>query len=239
MALALALTGCGRRAPEAITVSAAASLQLAMKAVVGTYNDGKVQLNFGGSGALARQIVNGAPVDLFVSAGSQPMDELEAKGLLLPGTRRDLLRNVILLVASNPAVVSFESLDDARVKHIALGDPASVPAGEYGRQVLTSLGLWERLKPKMVFDADVTQVLNHVATGNADAGIVYATDAARGPDIRAVCAAPPGSHQPVVYPMAVLKNSRNQAASRAFAAFLADPAARNTFQRLGFTVAAP
>jgi molybdate transport system substrate-binding protein len=241
LALALsALAGCARPpATGPITVSAAASLQPALGVIVGMYNRGQVQTNFGGSGSLARQIESGAPVDVFVSAGPQPMDALDSKGLLLPGTRRDLLRNSVILVASNPAVVSFESLADPAVRHIALGNPASVPAGEYGREVLTALGLWDRVQPKLILDADVTQVLNHVATGNADAGIVYATDASRERNIRTVCAAPPGSHQAVVYPVAVLKDTRNVAAAREFAAFLAGPEARGVFQRFSFTVAAP
>jgi molybdate transport system substrate-binding protein len=241
IALALAaLAGCARPAATApITVSAAASLQPALTMIVEKYNKGQVQTNFGGSGSLARQIESGAPVDVFVSAGAQPMDALASKGLLLPGTRRDLLRNSVILVASNPVVASFESLADPRVRHIAIGNPTSVPAGEYGREVLAALGLWDRVQPKLILDADVTQVLRHVATGNADAGIVYATDAARERNIRTVCAAPPGSHQAVVYPVAVLKSTRNEAAARAFADFLAGPEARGVFQRYAFTVAAP
>jgi molybdate transport system substrate-binding protein len=166
------------------------------------------------------------------------MDDLSAKALLLPGTRRDLLRNTVVLIASSPAVTSWNSLADAPIRQVALGDPESVPAGDYGRQVLRSLGLWDRVQPKLIFDQDVRQVLSHVATGNADAGIVYATDAKSEPHVRAVADAPPNTHDPVVYPIAVLKSARDEHAARALAAFLAGPEACAIFESFGFRAAA-
>jgi molybdate transport system substrate-binding protein len=238
LALALALAACARRDPATLTASVAASLHPAITEIAARFTQAKVVCNFGASGSLARQIVNGAPADVFVSAGPKPMDDLAARGLLLPGTRRDLLRNQIVLVTARADVSCFDSLSSPRVKHIAIGEPNSVPAGDYGRQVLTGLQLWDRLQPKLVFTQDARQVLTHVASGNADAGIAYATDAQTEPKVRIACAAPPGSHDPVVYPLAVLAATRNDAAARAFAAFLASPEARAVFESHGFTAVA-
>jgi molybdate transport system substrate-binding protein len=237
IALALTLSACAHKSPE-LTLSAAASLHPAVTEAAAKFNGARVVCNLGGSGSLANQIVNGAPADVFISAGPKPMDDLAGRGLLLDGTRRDLLRNDIVLITTG-ATGCFDSLAGPDVKHVSIGEPDSVPAGDYARQVLTHLGVWDQLRPKLVFAQDVRQVLSHVASGNADAGIVYATDARTEPKVRVVCAAPPGSHQPVVYPIAVMKNTHDAAAARALAAFLAGPEARAIFQAHGFTVAAP
>jgi molybdate transport system substrate-binding protein len=239
--LGVLAASCGRP-PATLTVSAAASLQDALGSVADAYArrhpDTTVQFNYGGSGALARQIEDGAPVDVFLSAAAQPMDRLAAKGLLLPGTRRDLLRNdVVLIVPAGSSLHSFGDLPAAKV--VALGDPASVPAGDYGKQVLTHLGLWDRVQGKLVLAKDVRQVLSYVETGNADAGLVYATDARQSPKVRVAATAPEDSHEPVVYPVAVLKAAHDPAAARAFAAFLSSPDARAIFVSQGFTAAAP
>jgi molybdate transport system substrate-binding protein len=231
--LALALTGCAPRAGPELTLSAAASLHPAITEAAARFRGAKVVCNFGASGSLARQIVNGAPADVFVSAGPKPMDELAERGLLIPETRRDLLRNEIVLVTSGLAGC-FETLTDPAVRHISIGEPGSVPAGEYGRQVLTTLGLWNALQPKLVFAQDARQVLAHVASGNADAGIAYATDARTEPKARVACAAPEGSHDPVVYPVAALRSARNPDAARSLAAFLCGGEARAIFERHGF-----
>lgn len=232
MASVFFLDGCARPAPGRLTLSVAASLQDAIQDAVRAYPAAQIDVNYGGSGALARQIANGAPVDIFLSAAPKPMDDLAARGLLLEGTRRDLVRNEIVLVG--PAVRSWEDLTSPAVKLIALGDPGSVPAGDYGRQVLVHLGLWDRVQSKLVLAKDVRQVLSYVTTGNADAGIVYQTDAGRGAGI----VAPPGSHAPVVYPIAVVKSTRSPAAARAFVNYLAGPA-RSTFENRGFRPATP
>lgn len=228
-----------------LTVSAAASLENALTPVADAYMrrhaQTKIEFNFGGSGALARQIEDGAPVDLFISAAAQPMDELAARGLLLEGTRRDVLRSEIVLIAPHDGgePTSFEGLADAQVKLIALADPASVPAGEYGRQVLTAFGLWDKVRGKLVLAKDVRQVLSYVETGNADAGLVYATDARQSPKVRVVAVAPESTHAPVVYPVAVIRAVHDAAASRDFAVFLFGPEARAIFVAQGFTAAAP
>ena len=233
----MSLAGCASRGPE-LTLSAAASLHPAIDQAVAKFGGARVVCNFGASGSLARQVINGAPADVFVSAGPKPMDDLAARGLLLPNTRRDLLRNEVVLIMAGGSGC-FESLVEPAVKHIAIGEPGSVPAGDYARQVLTKLELWDRLQPKLVFTQDARQVLSHVASGNADAGIAYATDAKTEPKVRIACAAPPGTHEPVVYPVSVMKSTRDAESARALAAFLAGPEARAIFEAYGFTAVAP
>jgi molybdate transport system substrate-binding protein len=235
--------GCARPGASTLTVSVAASLQDAMEQLGPAFEavqpGTKVSFNFGGSGTLAQQIEHGAPADVFLSAAAKQMDELAAKGLIVDDTRRDLLRNEVVLIAGagNPGLNSFAGLAQPGVKLIALGNPGSVPAGEYGRQVLESLGLWQQIQGKLLLAKDVRQVLTYVETGNADAGIVYVTDARLSGKVHVVATAPESSHTPVVYPVAVVKGSHNIAAARAFVAFLKSAHAREVFARLGFTAA--
>ncbi len=241
--LPLLFAACGGHPAAPLTVSAAASLQNALAPVAEAYRrqhpGARVDFNFGASGALARQIEEGAPADVFFSAAAEPMDRLERRGFLLAGTRRDVLRGEVVLIAPREAgdVASFAALAAAGVRLIALGDPSSVPAGAYGKQTLTALGLWERVQPKLVLAKDVRQVLSYVETGNADAGIVYATDARQSPKVRVAAVAPESTHAPVVYPVAALRAARDPAAARAFAAFLCGREAGALFAAQGFRVA--
>ena len=251
----LAVTFPACRPPATLTVSVAASLQEAMAEIAPLFEQAhpgvRVVFNFGGSGSLAQQIENGAPADVFLSAAPQPMDRLASKGFILPDTRRNLLHNELVLIAPTGSAVpnSFQDLAAANVKLIALGDPSSVPAGDYGRQVLQALHLWDAVQPKLALAKDVRQVLTYVETGNADAGIVYSTDAREirrystdareTAKVRIVEAAPPGTHAPVVYPVAVVKDSRDPAAAHAFVAFLAGRDASAVFARHGFSTVAP
>jgi len=228
-----------------LMVAAASSLTNAFGEIGKAYElarpDTRVLFNFGGSGTLQQQIERGAPADVFFSAAPKPMDALAGKGLIVASTRRDILRNRIVLIAprASTAPGSFEDLSAPAIKLIALGDPASVPAGDYGRQVLESLNLWTSAQPKLVLAKDVRQVLTYVETGNAEAGIVYATDASESGNVRVASTAPEGSHSPVIYPAAVIAASRNQTAARAFVEFLAGSRAREVFTRYGFTMVTP
>ena len=186
---------------------------------------------------LAHQIAQGAPVDVFLSAAAKPMDELEQKSLLTAGTRRNLLRNSLVLIAPRDSrLQDFQGLAGKSVRLIALGDPASVPAGQYGRQSLLSLHLWETLNAKLVLGRDVRQVLTYVETGNADAGLVYATDALSSGNVRIVATVPESAHDPIVYPAAAIKGSHGEQAGRQFIDYLAGPAAQAIFQKHGFRV---
>ena len=242
LALLTIATGCHGPRKSTLTLSVAASLQDAIAEVEQDYqrDHGTVEFrnNFGSSGTLAREIEQGAPVDAFLSAGAKPMDDLQAKGLLVVGSRMNLLRNsLVLIVPQDSKLTGFDGLADKRVRLLAMGDPASVPAGQYGRETLTSLNLYDKLHSKIVLGKDVRQVLTYVETGNADAGLVYATDARISAKVRVAAVAPESSHEPIVYPTAIVAGSRNQEAARAFVNYLAGAAARAVFVKHGFTMA--
>ncbi len=240
LCVSLLAAGC-RSGPPELTVCAAASLHEAIDELARLYaSHARITASYGSSGMLLQQIEHGAPADVFLSAAPGPMDRLQANGLLLPGTRRDLLRNEIVLVTprtGGPA--SFQALADSQWKLIALGDPGTVPAGDYGKQVLVSLNLWDKVRPRLVLAQDVRQVLGYVETGNADAGIVYATDAELSGGVRVAAIAPESTHAPVLYPVAALSGSRHADAARALVEFIASPEAAAVFKHYGFTVAAP
>jgi len=231
------------RSPDraTVTLSVAASLQDSIAEIEAAYRlDHPVEFrnNFGASGTLAREIEQGAPVDAFISAGAKPMDQLQTQGLLMPGSRADLLRNSLVLIAPNSSgLKGFQDLTNKQVRTVALGDPASVPAGQYGRQTLDALHLSEMLQAKIVLGKDVRQVLTYVESGNADAGLVYATDAATSHRIMVVATAPETAHDPIVYPIAAVAKTGNEPAVRDFFAFLRSPAARTIFERHGFRMA--
>lgn len=243
----------GATSQTTITASVASSLQTAMEEIVPAFeqahHDVRVIFNFGSSGMLAQQIEHGAPANVFFSAAGKPMDLLESEGILQPGTRHDLLRNRIVLIApkNHSRSLNFAALANAQVKLIALGDPGSVPAGDYGKQVLTTLGLWKSVQPKLVLAKDVRQVLTYVETGDADAGIVYATDAKNSTKVDVVETAAENTHAPVVYPVAVVKQSAKQSTGQSaesseakkFVEFLAAATARDIFIRYGFTMVGP
>ncbi len=247
--LSLAIVGCGgAQKPQAnakteITVSAAVSMKDALTEIQQIYQsknpDVKVSFNFGASGALQKQIEEGAPADIFISAAAKQMDDLSKKKLIKDESRKDLLKNQLVLItpkASALALTSFADLAKPEVKQFAMGEAQSVPAGQYMKQVLQKLGLEEAVKGKVVQAKDVRTVLAYVETGNVEAGAVYKTDAMSSDKVRIVAAAPDGSHAPVVYPMAVLSSSKQSAAADAFAAFLCGPESKTVFTRHGFTM---
>lgn len=223
-----------------VTVSAAASLKDALTAIrdsfARSHPDVALMLNFGASGTLQLQIEQGAPADVFISAAPQQMDALAAKGLILADTRLDLLRNELVLIVPTDSknVTGFSDLGRADVRVVAIGDPRSVPAGAYAQQVLSALGLADSVKGKTVLGTDVRQVLADVETASADAGLVYATDAAISTRVRIVADAPANTHMPIVYPVAVLKSSAHPDTARAFIQYLQGPDARHIFQKYGF-----
>ena len=225
-----------------ITVSAAISLKEALSAVAKDYESAhagaKVVLNFASSGVLQKQMESGAPVDVFVSAGEKEMNALDQEDLLAAGTRGDLLGNTLVLAvpSDSAAVHSLPDLASADVKRIAIGDPKSVPAGQYAQQALAWAKLWDVLQPKLVFAENVRQVLAYVESGNVDAGIVYATDAKASAKVRVAAGLPEESHAAITYPAAVLKASKQQDEARDFLAFLHSETARAEFVKRGFSV---
>lgn len=239
--------GAAPQRSESITVSAAISLKDALDELGPIFqvqqhrknggNGTAVTYNYGGSGTLARQIEQGAPVDVFFSAAEKQMDELAAQDLIVADTRYDLVGNALVLIApvQSTALHNFQDLTGSVVKTIALGETSTVPAGMYARQTLEHLGLFAALEKKVVYAKDVRAVLTYVETGNADAGLVYQTDANTSPKVRVVAIAPADSHDPILYPAAVLRDSKNKPAARAFVDFLQGPDARAVFQKYGFT----
>ena len=227
------------KSPELI-LSAAASLQNVLEEIKQLYltkhPQTNITFNFGSSGSLQHQIEQGAPIDLFISAAPQQMNNLAAKKLLLNETRQDLVQNQMVLVTSqnNKSIDSFNDLASNSTGQIALGEPNSVPAGKYAREILTNLDLIDDLKPRAVYGKDVRQVLNYVATGNIEAGIVYRSDLATAKKIKMVATAPPATHSPVVYPVAVIKDSNHPEAARQMLEFLFTPEAQEIFKRHGF-----
>ncbi|WP_333871585.1 molybdate ABC transporter substrate-binding protein [Desulforamulus putei] len=242
-----ALTGCGdekekgkpQAQPVNLTISAAASLKdaaLELKELYGKQHANvTIAYNFGASGTLQKQIEEGAPVDMFISAGQKQMDELAVKGLIVDGSRKDLLGNELVLVARKDSkIAGFEDLAKPEVGKVSIGTPESVPAGKYAQEALTTMKLWDALQPKLVLAKDVWQVLTYVETGNADAGLVYRSDAITAKESKIVTPAPASSHKPIVYPMAILRNTKQQKAAEEFASFLASEEAAKVFEKYGF-----
>jgi molybdate transport system substrate-binding protein len=224
-----------------LTVSAAASLKDSMNEIkqlyVKEHPNVTITYNFGSSGTLQQQIEQGAPADVFLSAATKQMNALKDKNLLVNNTIADLLKNdVVLIVPKNSSsnVKSFNDLASDKVKKIALGEFKSVPAGQYAQQILTNLKLMDKVQPKAIYGKDVKEVLTWVETGNADAGIVYKTDALISKKVNIVATAPEGSHKAVVYPAAVIKASKNPTQAKDFLKFLSSDKAKAVFQKYGF-----
>jgi molybdate transport system substrate-binding protein len=233
-----------RRDGGEITVSAAVSLKDAFREIAKQYEErrgGKINFNFGASGALQKQIESGAPVDVFASAGIPQMDELAAQGLIEPETRRDFARNTLVLVApsdSTSGIGSFADLADSggsKAPKLAIGNPKTVPVGQYANQTLTRLGLWERLAPRLILAEDVRQALDYVARGEVDAGIVYSSDVrATGDRARIVATAPADSHDPILYPIAVIRASSHQKAAIEFIEAVMSDDGQHILEKYGF-----
>jgi molybdate transport system substrate-binding protein len=223
-----------------LLVSTAASLTDVMQEIKTNYQQSKpgvtINYNFGASGALLQQIQQGAPVDIFISAGKKQVDTLEQSGKLVAGTRSILAKNrLVLIVPKNTVgVTSFFNLTRDNIKKIAIGEPRSVPAGQYAEQVLQQLGIYEKVKAKFVYANNVRQVLAAVESGNADAGLVYRTDAKISNKVKTVVAADEKYHSPIVYPMAVLKQSKNVAAATEFIQYLSSEQAKAVLKKYGF-----
>ena len=228
--------------PKEITVSAAISLKNAFEEIGKLYEvkqpGTKVLFNFGASVDLARQIAGGAPVDVFASAAQKDMDDMAAKGYILPDSRVDFVKNTLVLIAPNPgALKSFPDLASDRVKRIAAGNPKTVPAGRYAAEVFDYYKIAGSIKDKLIYAENVRQVLDYVARGEVDAGVVYSTDAAvRSAEIHIVAEAPEASHKPVVYPIAVVKGTKNEAAAKAFIDMVRSKEGSAILKKYGFRI---
>ena len=224
-----------------LTVSAAASLKEALGEIMPLYSKVKsnvaIRNNFGSSGNLQQQIINGAPVDVFISAASKQMDELQKKDLIVADTRRDLLSNRLVLIvpADKGNAKELKDLTNASIERIAIGDPRSVPVGQYAEQALTKSELLQDVQSKFVLGNNVRQVLQFVESGNAQAGIVYATDAKTSTKVKVVQVIDAKLHKPIVYPIAVLQKSSNQSSAKSYLEFLSSEPAKTIFEKYGFS----
>jgi molybdate transport system substrate-binding protein len=224
-----------------IAVSAAVSLSEALEEIAKAYaagGGGPVRFNFAGSNVLARQIVNGAPADLFISADEEQMNVVDKAGALRAGTRVDLLSNLLAVIAP-PDRVAFvrEQFAGAppAIKRLAIGDPAAVPAGVYARQYLEKRGLWKAYEPRIVPTMNVRAALTAVDTGAADAAIVYVTDAAVARNAAIAFIVPVEEGPRIVYPAAIMSGAANREAAERFLTFLRGREASAIFTRHKFT----
>ncbi|WP_299524229.1 molybdate ABC transporter substrate-binding protein [uncultured Methanobrevibacter sp.] len=199
----------------------------------------KVTPTYASSGDLQKQIENGLDADVFMSAGNKQMNKLVDEDLIDNSTNMQFLENKVVLIVpkdSNLNISSFEDLKNVN-GNIAIGDPSSVPAGQYSKEILDNMGIWDSVESKLSFGTDVTAVLNQVAQGSAECGIVYSTDAKSNDDVKVVCEAPDDALKtPVIYPIAELKNSEHQDATQKFIEFLKTKEAKDVFIEYGFTI---
>ncbi len=248
------MTGCGGGSeqpaketaaePVELHIAAAASLTDAMKELAADYekdhSNVKLTFNFGSSGALQQAIENGGQTDIFFSAAQKQMNALDEAGALAPDTRTNLLINEVVLIVPNDStknIASFNDLTRDDVEHIALGEPKGVPVGQYTEEILTNLNILDAVNSKAVYGSDVRQVLSWVETGDADCGVVYATDAAVSDKVKVTATAPADSHKPVIYPAAIIKDTKQLDAAKDFMKFVTGDAAKTVFEKYGFAIA--
>lgn len=225
-----------------LTISAAASLKDALDVIGYTYQENhpkvKLRFNFGGSGSLQKQISQGAPVDLFFSAAEDKFDLLVEEDLIAAEDKLNLLGNELVLIVpkDESEQASFEDLKKEGIEKVSIGIPESVPAGKYAKESLEGLKVWTDVEPKIVYAKDVRQVLSYVETGNVDAGIVYKTDALGSDKVHMAATADPNTHTPIIYPVGIMKDSKQYKAAKDFYSYLQSNAALEVFEDYGFTV---
>jgi molybdate transport system substrate-binding protein len=242
LALVLILGAAAPSSAEELTFSVAISMKDAIEELGRGFMQARpgvvLRYNLGASGELSKQIEAGAPVDLFISAAARQIDELEAKGLLVPGSRRVFARNVLVAIKPGDSRLDLAKpadLLDPRVKKIVIGNPKTVPVGQYTEESLRALGFWERVQRKLVFAENVRQALDYVARGEVDAGFVYATDAAARPGrVKEAFRPAEDTYRPVTYPVAVVRESKHKALAQAFIDALLSATGQAVLRRFGF-----
>lgn len=244
LGVSMIFSGCSSdavSAPEALTISTAASLSDTMEEIASRYAEDhpeiKLAMNFGSSGSLRQQIEQGAEVDLFMPAALKDLEALQEQGLLLEGSLRRIVGNELVLIVpagSQLPLGGFGDVTSPDVKHLALGEPASSPAGKYAQEVFSYLGILDTVKEKAVYAKDVKEVLTWVETENAEAGVVYYSDAMASDRVKAVAAAPADAHTPIIYSAAVIKASKHPEAAQAFLDYLSSDRAKTVFEKYGY-----
>jgi molybdate transport system substrate-binding protein len=226
--------------PVELNVFAAASLSDALREIAPKYKAATgvtLRLNLGASGMLARQIQEGAPADVFISADVARLEQLERAGVLMPGTRVDLLRNTMVLVVAKEAgaeIHAFSDLANATIRRVVIGEPATVPAGTYAKAYLEKLGLWSALQKKIVPLENVRAVLAAVESGNADAGFVYKTDALISNQVHVAIEVSLADGPKITYPVAIVNETKSPEAARQLLKYLSGAEAQAVFLRYGF-----
>jgi molybdate transport system substrate-binding protein len=239
LSFACLFVGCSG---EELVIFGAMSLTDALTEIsqrFGAVRNLKVYCNFAGSSTLQRQIEKGAPADVFISASPKQIDALQQKGLIYEDSRRAILNNRLVLVApvnSSLSMTDVGLLAQDSVRRIAIGEPNSVPAGIYGKEALTHLGVWDTVQSKLVPGADVRSTLAYVESGEVDVGIVYQTDAGLSKKVKSIYQFPNSSHSPIVYPAAVLRNTAHKALAQAFLDYLQTAEVAAIFEKYGFSV---
>ncbi|AIF44869.1 molybdate ABC transporter substrate-binding protein [Virgibacillus sp. SK37] len=242
------ITACGssddssskHKESETLTISAAISLTDALDEIKDLYekeHDINLTFNLGGSGKLAQQIQQGAPADVFISANQDWMDKVEKEELIFPDTRKDVAGNSLVLITNKDTDMNDHSVEEISGKdigQIAIGNPDSVPAGEYAEQALHALNKWEEFESQMVLGKDVRQVLTYVETKNAEIGFVYKSDALTSDKIKILTTLAPETHDPIIYPIAVLKDTKHAEVAKSFADFMESEEAQQILEKYGF-----
>lgn len=225
-----------------IYVLAAASLTDVLTELANNYKketSTEIIFSFASSGALQAQIEASAPADIFFSAAQKQMNALEEKGLIDSETRKDLLENKVVLISpknSNLNIKSFTDITNSNVKKLGLGEPKSVPVGQYSEEILSNLSILDIAKEKAVYGSDVRNVLDWVETAEVDCGIVYATDAKIAKNINIIAEAPEGTHKKVIYPISIIKSSQNKEEAKKFIEYISTDKSKEIFQNYGFTL---
>lgn len=243
-AIPFAMLAAGPLSAAEITVFAAASMTDALREIAASHEKAsgdKVRFNFAASNTLAQQIRAGAPADIFFSADEAKMDALAAAGLIATDTRRSLLGNSLVIVTPLDGIAIARAADLAKpaVKRLSLGDPRAVPAGIYAKAWLEKAGLWAAVEAKVVPAESVRTALAVVESGDAEAGIVYKTDAAISRKVKVALAIPAAEGPEIRYPVAMVADSRNPAAARRFLVRLAAEEALAVFRKHGFVTTGP
>ena len=227
--------------PKELTISAAASLTDAMdelKEIYEAEHNVELTFNFAGSGKLAHQIQQGAPVDVFISANENWLDTLLEGGLIDADSTTDVTGNKLVLIAEKDTTLAYDSFSDINVKelsNIAVGKPESVPAGEYTQKALEAIDKWEEIEPYIVYAKDVRQVLTYVETGNAEIGFVYESDALSSDKVEILTESNPNEHDPIIYPGGVTTETEQEEVAEDFLAFMTSDEAQEILETYGFT----
>ncbi len=234
--LMAAACGGGAEEDDELLVFAAASLQDALEAIEAEVDsETRIAVSYGGSNMLARQVSAGAPTDVFISAGAPPVQLLVEKGLVDGGVIDVVANRLVVVTVPDGVVIStMGELATADVGRLAIADPDLAPAGVYAREALVRLGLWDGVEDKLILGSDVRATLAYVQTGNADAAIVYESDAANARDVVVYDVVPADSYAPVFYPAVVVSGSGKAARAVEFIEMLRGDEAGEIFQRYGF-----